>query len=271
MGKVKGLFGKKEKKTKDKEGGDVKAKVRSALVAQLKGKVTGKAEMDTALNSIYTKYKPEGLKKLDVIESGKRPGQFDIVATASPQEKAATVQAILGIRLDDLDLKPRKTSLNAAINGEPMGRFESEPGGGPHAEEVLLTTLHQNWNLYVGKYGPGRHVLSINLTRSPCGANKHNCSKKLQDFAAERNLQLDIRVMAIYGGKEAAGIPSKLGLAELAASGAKITIWNVLDELKQWGVEPSEVIEDKAVLAKLEARIKETQEDLDKINSAKAG
>jgi hypothetical protein len=149
--KVKGKFGKKkDDPSKVKPAGDVKEKVQQELAQRLPPNIKSKAELDPVLSSVFEKYAPQGLKRLHVISSPDKPGEYQIEAVASPAKKVGKVQATLGIKVGDLQLgfpKHGKTILNAMFNGSNIGpaggRFENRSG--QHAEAVLIAYLQSNW------------------------------------------------------------------------------------------------------------------------------
>lgn len=244
VGIVKKLFGKltgKGKKDKaEDEKGDVKSKVKQEIAARLKSKISTKQEIEPIIAATFAKYKPEGLKTISVGFQKKKPGHFSIEATASPGAKVGETDAELKLKLSDLDLTAPMTVLVAVVNGKTLGRRESVPGG-VHAEEVLLAELKANWNTL--KNPNGQDVIEINISRSPCGANKHNCAGKINTFVNNKKAKLVLRMMSFYQGKHGhSAKSSQKGLEDLSLNpNVELTIWNVLKELEKYGIEKDEV------------------------------
>src|SRR5512140_2599476 len=92
-----------------------------------------------------------------------------------------------------IDTSANPTFLIAKVNSEWFGQFASGRYD-KHAEEDLLESLRRFWMDMLAedivwrptKSRP-RNVLSIKITRSPCGVSGHACGKRLIAFLNDMN------------------------------------------------------------------------------------
>lgn len=191
---------------------------------------------------------------------------------ASQPEKVATVKTVLGVRVDDLNLGYKTTLiayLEVGDQQKSLGVHRSR--GGLHAEEHLLVKLRTEWNSYAVKGEKNRIV--INLTRSPCGVDKHDCSGQLANFVHEKSklgwdVGLQLNMASLYGGSSSLGKPlrpsSVVALEKLSTRKVELAGWNVINILKEkGGVNPNEIPPKEQ--AKLERRVAELETVLDEI------
>jgi Domain of unknown function (DUF4157) len=247
IGKAKALFAKLfKKKEKGKEEADdpnaLKTKVKQTLKGQIKPEM-GKAEINTIVGSVYSQYKPEGLKKIRVAQQG---AQLAVKISASAEEVAAVFGPESTLDLSDLTTQMfAKTTLVANIGG---ATYKRKSGGGIHAEQALLTELRANW--YNLKEPPTS--LDIHINRLPCGPAFNNCAGNLASFASAHGVKLNIFAAAPYPSD-----PSWVSALRILKADPNIDlkVWNVLGTLKaKFDIDPEDIKPDAR--AKIENRKK---------------
>jgi hypothetical protein len=272
-----------------------------AVVKKLVGKLTGKVETDIkakfgapveegadvqgTLGGIYGKFSADGLKSIEVGESG-YADEFDVFTTASPKKKAGLIKTHLNLNMKDLDLSEPSTALTATFNGRDMGRRTS--GGGQHAEEKLLGYFAANLKDEIEESKGKSIVIAININRSPCGAktadepDNHNCASQLAAFSARaskiaanngKTFQLKLTIASLYGGQSSGeGSPAQLGLHQLLDAGVKIEAWDIVRALEKKGVKNINTAAKRpGIREKLSKRVAAFKATLSKIKKAKAG
>jgi hypothetical protein len=240
-------FDKDEKGNKDNEKDDEKSKnvkdnVRQELVAQLPKEVKDASEIKPIINSVYNKYKPEGLKSLNVVEMPSKPGKFQIKASASPEETVGETTANLTLDLSDLQgMKFGTVTLLATVNGKPVGagKFKNSPDG-KHAEERLIPVLRDRWEDLAHPDKGQTNVIKIQITSSPCGENEsdkfHDCAGSLVNVIEELKnqgykVQLQIESLGVYRGK---GCPSSVeALKRLREKGVELNTLNIVEVVEE--------------------------------------
>ncbi|MBD3329223.1 hypothetical protein GF357_01900, partial [Candidatus Dojkabacteria bacterium] len=205
FGKEKNKDSKEDIKETEKST-EVKANVRKELGSRMPVKVESAEEVQSVISSVYQTYKPEGLKYLDVVQVPNKLGQFEVKASASPEETVTKFGLkAASLSLDDID--PRSpnfekrsvTWIIAKFNGETLGRIENEIGG-DHAEKVLIDFLENNWDKLPHEEGK-QDQLDLDMNNSPCGeSTSKNCSLMLSNFCQKRKIELNIRAMNFYSG-----------------------------------------------------------------------
>jgi hypothetical protein len=237
IGKAKALFAKLfKKKEKGKEEADdpnaLKTKVKNALKSQIKPTME-KAEINTIVNSVYSQYKPEGLKKIRVADKGP---QLAVKISASAEEIAAVFGPESTLDLSDLTSQFfEKTTLVANIGGL---NFKRQSGGGIHAEEALLKELRANWSRL--KEPPAS--LDIHINRMPCGPDMNNCAGNLASFASSKGVKLNVFAAAPYIRD-----PSWVAAISIlkAEPNVELSAWNVLGTLKaKFNIDPEDIKPD---------------------------
>jgi hypothetical protein len=191
FGKEKNKDSKEDTKETEKST-EVKAKVRKELGSRMPAKVESAEEVKSVISSVYQTYKPEGLKYLDVVQVPNKPGQFEVKASASPEETVTKFGLkATSLSLDDIDpLTPNfekrsVTWIIAKFNGESLGRIENKIGGN-HAEKVLTDFLENNWDKLPHEEGK-QDRLDVDINNSPCGeSTSKNCSLLLLNFCQKR-------------------------------------------------------------------------------------
>ncbi|MFN0175744.1 MAG: DUF4157 domain-containing protein [Saprospiraceae bacterium] len=93
-------FGKKDKEGPD-SGLAVKQKAKADLVAKTTTPFKTKDDLQSVVSGVLAKYKPEGLKALNLLEKPEQKGKFLIEAVASPGEKVDEAEVLA----DGKDLK----------------------------------------------------------------------------------------------------------------------------------------------------------------------
>ncbi len=257
-GKLLGFGKDKEVEKEKEEGAGVEGKVRRDLISQIGKEVINADKVQTVLNTIYTTYKDEGLKFINIVELSDMSGEFDVQIVASPLKK------VHQFRVSDLQLSFGRTALIAKLNGKSLGKFLNRPK--VHAEEHLINHLDEYWDELaeqgIVKKGE-QNELTINITRSPCGPEDHDCAGKLLEFASRKNITLNLRIASLYRNEEG----SINVLEELHKRKHKLTVLTVeeiMDQLYEEKI-PDEVEKD------LEKRIKTLMEKIDKIKGSEAG
>ncbi len=194
--KVKGKLGigkekKKEEPTAEtEESTDVKAKVRNELAGRLNGKIVSAEIARGAVSAVYDKYKPQGLKVLDIEPNPRDPQKFDVIAVASP-----STPIIAGIPFEtptekewnqlvrQLKFDASMTYLFATVDGKPIEAFPivNISSRKKHAENVFVDS-------YLAKYIPAakekyaknreKTKISITMNRTSCGPERKadNCT-----------------------------------------------------------------------------------------------
>ena len=277
---VKGLFKGKDKKKEDKDNQDVKAKVAQDLATRLAGQVQAGPPVQAALRACHAKFKPEGLKRLHLVEAGNHPGVFEIHAVASPGQKVGVVEAGLNLDVKDLQLEEQSfgTALTAKVNSIELGRKDSVDKN-THAEDVLLVELKANWNTYVEKLKAKKYTLSINITRSPCG----RCAGRLGSFLDGKrraganqgySVGMSISMVTLYGGEQQSkpGKANYVALQKLHGKGVKLKVWDVVKALEEQGVKNvGAALKKGGAKQYLEKRIAALENVLEDIKKPSAG
>jgi hypothetical protein len=218
----------------------VKAKVRADLSPRLKG-IQNAAQLQAVLNSTYSKFQGEGLKRLEVKRSGSK-AVFEVIAYASAGDPAGSVEVAAKLMASDLIPERPITVLVYSINGVDKGRIENaedeeETGKRQHAEVIMLGRLAGEMPAIEAAKPGGPHLLEVNLTRSPCGA----CSGRLQSFIAKNNIKLTLRLLSLYKGKAGGGAgAARRGLKDLMMNpNVEVQRWDAwaYAELKKHGLE----------------------------------
>ncbi|MCE9667756.1 DUF4157 domain-containing protein [Myxococcus stipitatus] len=230
----------------------VKGRVRAALVPLLRGAVDLN-RIAPVVDSVFSRFRPEGLQALRVARSPNRAGEFSVYATASPEEEVAQGAVTPTLSVADLDLTAQTTVLVATVNGRAVGR-RSSVHHGAHAEEVLIAELDADYAR--ARNGQGRfmtaptgrstspvNTVEINITRTPCGRSARDCASQLLRFASRTRSTLVIRAASFYagsGGQHAQA--TRAGMDRLILSSrVRLEAWNVEGELQSLGLDPSEV------------------------------
>lgn len=293
VGGIKKLFGKGGKKEGEKkESKGVLGKVKQELTGQLNKPVANAGELQPIITSVYNKFKPEGLKYMNVVESSGRPGGLSILASASPETKVATISTVLGIEVGDLlPLVSKsgfgKTTLIAKMSvGDrtwDLGKFENTREEDlhkldRHAEKQLLELLANDWTDFAKR--DRKNQIEINVTRSPCA----DCTLVLNQFVDRKrakgyDVTMTIKAPSLYGGvkKDKEGKPTpiwegtRIALQDLHKPGMRIEPWDIFALLEEKGVkiDPKEMSPAKQEV--LKRRIAEVKTVLDGIEKVKAG
>lgn len=293
---IKKLFGKGGKKKEEKEESKgVIGKVKQELAGQLNKPVSNAGEIQPIITSVYNKFKPEGLKYLNVVEASGKAGEFNVVASASPESKVAAISTVLGIDIGDLLPLVSKagfgrTTLTAymlvgdrQINLRTHENTREEDLQKPerHAEKQLLEELRTEWSdeARKDKNKDQEYQIVIQVTRSPCA----DCSLVLNQFVQDKrskgfNVNMTIKVASLYGGvekdKEGKMTPryegTKIALQDLHKPGMKIEPWDIFALLEERGVKIDPKVMSLPQQEKLKRRIAEVKTVLDGIQKVKA-
>lgn len=167
--------------------------------------------------------------------------------------------------VEEINTGRQDTLLVARINKEYVGKFQSGLYG-QHAEESMLQQFKLLWRKMLQEgvvWRPTKdkpfNVLSLHLTRSPCGPSGHDCGASLIQFVKEMNmetaeniqgynpmgvrwnLRLRIKARRIYGQSNTEILESKSTIRALIDSGIGIRPWDILtkaqtDKRKDGGV-----------------------------------
>jgi len=230
-----------------KEGNEQKGDFRDRAKAELNDKFSGKLthkKVRSVVDSVYNKYKPEGLKGVVAKPVDGKTDQYETFLIAS-KIKVKTAKADFDIDTNDLDLGwPRTIAVGVLTatggllkTGKEQLLFPPQRNDGKnHAEEKLLTIVEKRWPDVAPRRETGiKNVLTLNITRSPCGdaLKGHHCANKIEQFnatwGADYILELNVRAATIYGGKHRK--TSKAAIQQLAKSGIDFTVWDVIAEL----------------------------------------
>jgi hypothetical protein len=296
----------KGKKGEKRDGRNLKQKVREELRRRLRSPMQSPEEVRAILGATAAKYRKDGLQSLDVVNVSGKPGVFTVRATASPSEGAAQFRAVIGLDVGDVNFtstRKRKVALTATLEKhgalgsemKPLGKFESEADDKKrHAEEKLIQRLRRNWDAICEP--SGKNILHIALTASPCPEkpervreDQEGCADKLGTFLDELNkkrghkirgtsygpqysVELDIKFMSVHhaGAGSHYEQQSKARLERLyRKSGVTMSVWDVIAELREKGVDPQLAISDDGVYKKLEEKIKQAKDILDGFDKVK--
>lgn len=181
------------------------------------------------LTKVHARFRPEGLKRLGVVEKPDYAGELEILAVASPASGVGKISLNARLVPDDLDLG-YITALTASLNGQRLGAHRSQDG--KHAEVHLVEFLEHNWEQLAE---PGRqNRLTVKLTRTPCP----ECATALDNFVATKRsagypTQLELQMMSLHRAGQRDAPASIVTLELLRQRGHRLSPWNVLQELKQ--------------------------------------
>jgi hypothetical protein len=289
---VKKLFGKltgkgKDKaKDKDKKDGkeDVKTQVENYIKPKLAGVEDG-SKAQAVMTDAYQKYKKDGLKMIHVVPAS-YADEFEVHAVASPGKKVGLIRTHLNLSMRDLDLSEPVTALTATLNSKDLGAKKSR--GGNHAEENLIAVLKPNWATWMEEGKAAHYLLTINITRSPCGKptadepKNKNCANQLAAFlkwaqksAAKYNKTVSMRlnIASLYGGSTSGeDSPAQLGLHKLLDAGVQIETWDIVAALEKKGVKNiNAAVKRPGISQKLKKRADALKGTLKDIKKAKAG
>jgi hypothetical protein len=274
---------------------DVKAKAGKELKQRLNKPVTNAQDVQPVVTTVYDKYRPEGLKALNVVSHPKQPGKFQIYAYASPGEPKLEFSTVLGIEIADLfPLVGKKGFGKTTASGYMMagnkpvnlGKYESvteqeQINAENHAEQLLLDDLDNEWEDVASLTKENYIVLEV--TRTPCA----DCSLAINHFINEKRAQgytvrIKVRALTLYGGaykkkKDEEGLPAlrfegtKLALKDLKKPAFELEPWDIFAELAERGIkiDPSQVSQEDQ--QKLRRRIEEIKQYLLQIEGVKAG
>lgn len=248
---VKKLFGKltgkdkaKDKKDKkdDKEEGDVKTKVENYIKPKLAGIEDGE-KAQSVLNDAYNMYSKDGLKMLHIVQAS-YADEFEVHAVASPGKKVGLIKTHLRLNPRDLDFSEPSTALTATLNSESVGGRKS--GGGTHAEEKFIKYALRKLPDWLTASKAKHFELTININRSPCGADSHNCGSQLVGFLAaaqkiakqyQKTFSMRLNVASLYFGERSGeDSPVQLALHDLLDAGVEIETWDIVGALEKKGV-----------------------------------
>jgi hypothetical protein len=279
--KVKKLFAKltgKDKKDKKDEKGDFREKAKAELAAKFTGKLTHSG-VQSMVQGVYNKYKADGLKGVVAQPLAGKKDEYEALLIAS-RVRVKTQKVEFDIPVDDLDLGWPRTNAAGVLKAEggllKTGKATHVfPGqrndGTQHAEEKLIDVMNNQWSSVAQPRGTKiKNLLTLNITRSPCGdaPKAHNCAKQILAFRSRWNsaysLDLSIRAASIYGGKHRKA--SKAAIQKLVASGVKFTAWDLIREI---GDDAGDV--PKASLDLLQKRIDTAKENIPIIIKAGSG
>src|SRR4030095_4346945 len=247
------LFSRGDKKEAPGDPNDVRTKVKNEAASKMAGQVDP-AAVPGIIKDLRSKYQKDGLKSLTAIEIS--AGEFDLDAVASPGSKVGH------FTIRDFGITRPRTGLLASVNGQPKGRWRNSKGVTNHAERKFLRDLP---GLLPPKE-PGKKVnvvVSVMLTRSPCG----ECAGALNAFkasvAADYNLTFSLAMMTLYKG----GAEGSIGALEaLHAAGNKLSVATIDQILENKLYKDEDVPAD--VRADIEGKTAKLAEQIKRITGA---
>lgn len=265
LAKLMGKFKKGDKKGKKDAPGAVREAAKRDLQANLKDGVPPEQVQGIA-RSIYSNYKPKGLKRIRVTPQSRRPGAFEIFVQAMADTKAteftvAEPEFTLTIAAEDLALgrdDPTIASGRIVTARGPvdLGRVESKGrASSKHAERILIAPyrLEETWKALADKQGlKGEKTATLQLAvnRSPCPPCARVISSVIEK-ARKAGWQLSVHVQTV--GVYSPRPKTEEGRAQYKKSGKSGDAVGVkgLEILREHGVTVSSVNLTKAVLEKL--------------------
>jgi hypothetical protein len=248
---------------------DIKALVKEELITQIGSSIDDSELVNSVIANIYATYQPKGLKSIEIIKSDKI-GEFEVLVQASP--KTSEHKFVLS----DLPLSfpywenMRTTTLIAEMNG--FSRKVSNERG-PHAEKELIIDLVNSWEGLIEDnivYPDRTNNLTINITRSPCDEEGHQCGNLLQEFAQEYNVKLHLRMMSLYGGEQPKGERSFEILKQLRLAGHDLSVLTLEQAISEELYEGADELPE-GVRERLQARATQLEQKLAEIEAIKKG
>src|SRR5262249_33903082 len=248
-------------KDKEDDKGDFREKAKADLASKFKGKLK-RDKIQGILSGVFSKYQKDGLKGVVAKPKEGSKDQYEAVLIASTI-RVSNAEADLEFDPHDLDLGWGRTVATAILKaGSKTHPFPSQMNDGTlHAEENLIKVMNKQFP-DVAANKPEKNLLTISITRSPCGdaPKAHNCGLQIQkfigDWSGKYNLQVTVRAASIYGGKFRKA--SKAAIQALVVkSGVTFTHWDIINELGEHiGDIPKDVFE------KLKDRVERTKVDI---------
>lgn len=291
ISKVSDIKGKKyDKKLEKQKKQEYKLNLRKKVSRELPKEFNNPEQLNSSINATYNKYHPAGLKSLRVTPEPNESGTFQILAETSPEKPNKKTRFNPILKLSNLiRMRRHGTALIAKIHTNKIGPKFSR--GDIHAEDKLLDNLKKNWTNYVTplinrttkakKYVNVKII--VNITRSPCS----RCAGRLIRFANSMknnkinnfegfNVIWDIRPTTFYYGASKKGKSTKKSelesfkaLEKLRKRGHKLTSQNLLQILKEFGIDPKDL--DDNLREWLEKRINDLKKKIESINKIKKG
>ncbi|MEM7373507.1 MAG: DUF4157 domain-containing protein [Bacteroidota bacterium] len=301
-GKGKGKGKGKDKKKDSENSKAVKKNVKKELKSKIPKKIKDESKIKSPINSIYQKYKPKGLKYID-IRRDKKTAQYHFFISASSEERGGAflfdppVLEVADIDPQTEDFKKKiNTWIIAKYNQTMLGKvnfqftlnnYEDAIQENMHAEQRLVRTMRSKWDTLPHKNGE-QNVLDITIKKSPCGGSSHDCSQTLDNFVRKKNLKLILNILAFHyghrakhsGGKYQSGEkrgqakePGSLeGLERLLKNDANVSINVVeLSDIKKYITDFSSLSKKdaKTLERRTKARAKKLQKKIDGIVKSK--
>jgi hypothetical protein len=233
--------------------------------------VTTPEEGQQFLTTTLARFSPRGLRSLSFAPAEGHIGVFDVVAEASPGQKAGSVKNDERITVSDLTSK-YITVLIATLNGAQIGpphrsRGESEGDHQGHAENWLLTYLTAGV-MRMARRGE-RNELDVRITRSPCPECQARIMTRLEDLRdLGYDIHMTIRTASIHRAHTTAGIEAFVNVAMLDREHLTLEAWDIIHDLEALGIpqEEREAIEaDPEAVERLQARVARVRGLLDAI------
>ncbi|MGH2720010.1 MAG: phage tail protein, partial [Actinomycetota bacterium] len=232
---LKKLFGRKKgKKQKGKKDpAAVKAKVKSELAGK---HLAGKAQAHRLLTSTYAKYKPEGLKSLELRpDSGGESATVLVRASAAEALKLETDPKKLAAIAVKFDTMSKTTRMEVSYAGK---HFKSYTNRKPlHAEghfqrDAARLVAKIKREQAKGKLKPGPVPVTIEMNRLPCD----HCAQRLLDILAANSQYISLQVHAASDYKKSwdsqADLLSDAKLKQMIQKGIEIRplhIWPIIE------------------------------------------
>jgi hypothetical protein len=232
--KVKAKVDERRKKSADK---NLKKKAEQELRSHIGGQVASPAPVTTAINSVYSKYRPQGLAAIKV-----KPinfATFDVGVTVSRMKVKVGNKfhpRDFKIKVDDLG-KSRGIQHTAATgkwNGAPIPRQQSR-GEDFHAEDGIMAWIRANRDSLPGPGRGRKNEMVVNVTKSPCP----RCAGRLTAFAAAERANLTVAMTGFYRGEgtKAEARTNLRALVRMVQAGVKLEVPSTQEVLRMTGGE----------------------------------
>lgn len=241
VGWVKKAFG---RKSKGKEGAEVKAKV----AADLSGKKLKDTEEEKALiASVYNKYKPEGLKGIRFKPT--KNGGIDVIVSASLAEKVAQIDLSTPGGFKELSsivgmMSPYAGRTTIMVyygkSSKKFKKITQKKGKAGHAEHWLMLEFPSLMEKIRREYKTTKTPLLnpvpvlLEINRTPCDGCATSHLQKMIDDAKNAypdvKINLTIKALSISQGAQ---LTTEKGLMALMAKDIEITSSTVWTEIKK--------------------------------------